>query len=214
MDALRRLHNDKKRLLIQEHVEPESYVLDCGCGRGGDLQKWRIVRASVVGYDPSADYILEARERVRILNMTRDIELHVGDIHNVKRSMVFDVVCYNFSIQYIVDSLESSARKIAWHVRRGGKLIGITPDSDLVRKFVSPDALGNTIENVDETHVRVHLTDGPFYADGPKIEPVVNRVMLERAFAPYFTLVSWKPMIDRPNGLISDVYSSFVFLRH
>ena len=28
-----------------------------------------------------------------------------------------------------------------------------------------------------------------------------------------FEMVQWEPMIDRPNGLISDLYSKFVFRR-
>jgi ubiquinone/menaquinone biosynthesis C-methylase UbiE len=214
MDALRKLHNDKKRQLIIEHVPRDSYVLDCGCGRGGDLQKWKAVNAYVVGYDPCREYIEEARDRVRLMRMSHSVKLHVGDIHTVKGGSLFDVICYNFSIQYIVDSLASSAEKIARHMRPHGKLIGITPDSDCVKTFVSPDALGNTVEQVDDTHIKVYLTDGPFYADGPKVEPVINRAMLEQALSPYFTLVSWKPMLDTPNGLISDIYSSFVFLRN
>lgn len=213
MDALRKLHNSKKRQLIVENVPRDSYVLDCGCGRGGDLQKWKAVNAYIVGYDPCREYIEEARERVRLMRMSQSVRFHIGDIHAVTPGALFDVICYNFSIQYIVDSLTSSVEKIAHHIRSGGKLIGITPDSDRVNTFVSPDALGNTVEHVDDTHIKVFLTDGPFYADGPKIEPVVNRAMLEEALRPYFTLISWKPMLDSPNGLVSDIYSSFVFLR-
>lgn len=211
MDALRRLHNQKKRELIVRTVKRGACVLDCGCGRGGDLQKWNITGARVVGVDPEEDAIVEARERCKNLGMKTTF--HVGDIFKGETYGPFDVVCYNFSIHYIVETMRDSVKAIARAVKPGGLLIGITPDNDRVAVFQSPDSLGNTVVPIDSTHISVRLIDGPFYAQGARTEPVVDRHMLESALSPWFDMVEWTPMLDQPTALISDIYSTFIFRR-
>jgi SAM-dependent methyltransferase len=135
-----------------------------------------------------------------------------GDIRDIHINN-FDVVCYNFSIHYIVESLGESAKAIARAVKPGGYLIGITPDRARITEFKSPDALGNTIEQIDPTHVSVRLVDGPFYADGAKTEPMISKGLLEHALGPWFKLERWTPMLNTSTGLISDIYSTFIFKR-
>jgi len=213
MEALRRAHNQCKRNLIRDHVRSTDRILDCGCGRGGDWHKWRSVGYQrLVGVDPELESLKEAERRAQELGMRQMMLVH-GDIHSVQNLGLFDVVCYNFSIQYILETLEASAEAIANVVRPGGKLIGITPDFDRIVNFKSPDALGNTLRLVDSMHIEVKLTDGPFYADGPREEPIMDRTLLIDVLRPWFDLVSWTPMIDSTTGLISDIYSTFVFLR-
>jgi len=56
------------------------------------------------------------------------------------------------------------------------------------------------------------LADGPFYADGAKDEPLLDTQKLMSALdAKGIDLVIWEPMLHSPNGLISDLYSKFVF---
>lgn len=213
MDQLRRLHNQKKRELITRVVSHGAYVLDCGCGRGGDLQKWRDVNAIVFGVDPDEDSINEALSRRDILGMKHRVKFHVGDVFVAEKFGPFDVVCYNFSIHYIADHIKECAKAIARTTKRGGLLIGITPDLDRIKTFQSPDALGNTIEIVDDKTVSVRLVDGPFYADGARSEPVMDKATLETALKPWFECIEWMPMLEKPNSLISDIYSTFIFKR-
>jgi SAM-dependent methyltransferase len=211
MDELRQLHNRKKRELISGVVRPGNYVLDCGCGRGGDWHKWRAAGAlRIFGVDPDPESLREAKRRADEMKLS--VILAEGDIRSVHINN-FDVVCYNFSIHYIRESLGESAKAIARCVKPGGFLIGITPDRDRIAAFVSPDALGNRVETVDSSHVSVWLSDGPFYADGPKIEPTISRGLLEHALKPWFVLEKWDPMLFTPTGLISDIYSTFIFRR-
>jgi ubiquinone/menaquinone biosynthesis C-methylase UbiE len=213
MDALRKAHNQYKRMLINEHVKPTDNILDCGCGRGGDWHKWKSVGYQrLVGVDPDIDSLKEAQERGNSIGMRNVVLVH-GDIHDVQHLGPFDVVCYNFSIQYILETIQESCEAIANVVRPGGKLIGITPDFDLIRVFKSPDPLGNTIKFVDSMHVEVKLIDGPFYAQGAREEPIMDKQLLVDMLRPWFDLVEWKPMVAKKTGLISDVYSTFVFLR-
>jgi hypothetical protein len=60
----------------------------------------------------------------------------------------------------------------------------------------------------------VRLTDGPFYADGARDEPLLDGEMLKDELKNLdFDLLFWGPMLAEPNGLISDLYSKFVFRR-
>ena len=69
------------------------------------------------------------------------------------------------------------------------------------------------VEPIDDKTISVRLVDGPFYADGARPEPVITRAALEEALKPWFECIQWKPMLDEPNGLVSDIYSTFIFRR-
>ena len=63
MADLRKTHNNYKRQLIQKWIAPNSYVLDCGCGRGGDWWKWKAVGVRLVAIDPDHKSLDEAEKR-------------------------------------------------------------------------------------------------------------------------------------------------------
>jgi SAM-dependent methyltransferase len=217
MEALRRLHNDCKRQHIHKWVQRGESVLDCGCGRGGDWHKWKAVGAHVFAIDPDEESLTEAENRA--------IEMQFGVFFLGKGTIIqaafagpFDVVCYNFSIHYIMDDFENSIKAIDCAVKPGGYLIGITPDKN--RAELISDSNGHYIDRLGNTfdiyqggrRLLVKLTDGPFYADGPKDEPLLDSTLLTESLRDVgFELVSWEPMLDQPNGLISDLYSKFVF---
>lgn len=214
MEALRKLHNDRKRALILKWVRPGSFVLDCGCGRGGDLWKWRTVRARVAAIDPDPESLREAEQRAFEMNFGVWFLGH-GDIRDAASFGPFDVVCYNFSLHYIVDSLSESLDAIARAVKPGGLLIGVTPERARAEFLTNGgqfrDALGNTLA-IRDGRLFVSLTDGPFYAEGGRAEPLLDACVLETGLADRgFTRLVWEPMLPSPNGLVSDLYSSFVF---
>ena len=212
MEALRKLHNGKKRELIKKWVGPGSSVLDCGCGRGGDWHKWKAVRAHVTAIDPDPASLAEAETRAREMGFPVRF-LDPGDIRQATDT--YDVVCYNFSLHYIVDCFEESLGALARAVKPGGLLIGITPElarADLLTSGGQfKDPLGNTLE-IRDGRLWVSLTDGPFYADGPKSEPLLDAAVLIDALARRgFQCLTWEPMLMAPNGHVSDLYSTFVF---
>jgi len=56
------------------------------------------------------------------------------------------------------------------------------------------------------------LVDGPFYADGGREEPTLDSgVLISKLKEVGFEKIVWEPMLPRPNGLVSDLYSKFVF---
>jgi SAM-dependent methyltransferase len=215
---LRTIHNKVKKSWIEQNVKKGDTVLDCGCGRGGDWHKWKHVGAVVTGVDPDPMSLLEASSRA--INISLEVILQQGDIRGV-RNGPFDVVCYNFSLHYIfeTDSLfTESIDALVRNVKPGGKLIGITPDEARIAEYLGPDASsrsdgqGNTITR-NGSVLSVHVADGPFYADGPKTEPILCKDRLVAALQGHFKLVSWEPMIGNPTSLISDIYSKFIFIR-
>jgi SAM-dependent methyltransferase len=218
---LRRTHNNYKRQLINEWVFPNSYVLDCGCGRGGDWWKWKACGVQVAAIDPDHDSLDEAERRASEMGL--DVWfLGQGDIRQAAFAGPFDVVCYNFSLHYIFENektLEDSLKAIKVALKPGGLLIGITPEKDRAMCMANEhgkfrDNLGNQFEILEATdRLSVRLTDGPFYADGPKEEPLLDGpVLVERLKALGFEKRVWEPMVPRPTGMISDLYTKFVFV--
>ena len=220
MDALRKLHNTSKRELITRWVKPGSLVLDCGCGRGGDLHKWKSVQARIFAIDPDEESLLEAENRAMDMGIPVWF-LGRGDIRQAAFAGPFDVVCYNFSLHYIFEdpvTLEMSLKALALSVVAGGLLIGIVPELARAQSLVDrhghfKDKLGNEIALLQENRrLMVRLVDGPFYADGGREEPTLDAmVLISKLKEVGFEKVVWEPMLPRPNGLVSDLYSKFVF---
>ena len=199
-------------------VEPGSFVLDCGCGRGGDWWKWKAVKARVAAIDPDTESLDEAEARASEMKFPVWF-LGQGDIRHAAFAGPFDVVCYNFSLHYIFEdqmTFDNSIKALGVAVKPGGYLIGITPERARAEAMVDDssrfvDKLGNEIE-LGDRRLKVRLIDGPFYADGPKEEPLLDAAVLIQSLKEIgFAMMVWEPMLRQPNGLISDLYSKFVF---
>jgi ubiquinone/menaquinone biosynthesis C-methylase UbiE len=220
MDALLKLHNNCKRQLIVKWVRPNSTVLDCGCGRGGDWWKWKTVKARVFAIDPDAESLVEAQKRALENNIPINF-LGQGTIVQAAFAGPFDVVCYNFSLHYIFENemtYQNSLKALALTVKPGGLLIGIVPDKHRAEMMVDEfghfkDELGNEIAWLHGGRsLLVRLIGGPFYAEGGREEPTLDpSVLIPDLVKIGFELLTWGPMIDQPNGLVSDLYSSFAF---
>jgi SAM-dependent methyltransferase len=220
MEELRKLHNSAKRDLITKWVKPGSQVLDCGCGRGGDWWKWKAVRAKIFAIDPDEESLIEAENRALEMNLGVWF-LGKGTIIQAAFAGPFDVVCYNFSLHYIfedVHTFENSIKALACAVKPGGLLIGITPEVARAEAMVDEhghfkDKLGNEIAILQNgRRLMVRLVDGPFYADGGREEPTLHAgFLVQNLKAVGFEMLMWEPMLAVPNGLVSDLYSKFVF---
>jgi SAM-dependent methyltransferase len=220
MDAIRKLHNSVKRDFVSKWVRRGELVLDCGCGRGGDWHKWKAIGARVFAIDPDEESLLEAEKRAFEMKFGVFF-LGKGDIRQAAFAGPYDIVCYNFSIHYIAESPEifdSSLKALGVAVKPGGYLIGVTPEKARIEALTGPygyfkDELGNEIAMIQGGRkLVVRLVDGPFYADGGREEPILDSNDLVMGLSNFgFELILWEPMLDQPNGLISDLYSKFVF---
>lgn len=191
MADIRLQNNLIKRELLNKWVQKGSSVLDVGCGQGGDLHKWRHLEVSLVGVDPNSIAIEEARRRSRGYGV-----FIVGDIKSAHAEQ-FDVICYNFSIQY--QSLELFD-EIVRRLNPNGLLIGITTDSTRLNEA---SINGIQLMPIDTSHISVYIPDTPYYANGPVIEPILNRKnFIQTASDHGLELVNWDPF---------SIYAKFVF---
>lgn len=217
MEELRRLHNDEKRSLIESVTRAGDSILDVGCGFGGDLQKWSKVRANISMCEPSLDALNEARDRAK--NMKMRVNFYHGDIRACPNRK-YDIVCYNFALHYIFQTRElfsDTLREIKKRMKPGGVFVGIIPDSEQIM-FKTPfsDSHGNFFKLKSTSNgdfgekLFVHLADTPYYADGPKSEPLAHKdILITQLENTGFTMKLWKPLYGNP---ISELYSKFIFV--
>lgn len=216
MDEIRRNHNLAKRRLIESTTKRGDDILDVGCGFGGDLQKWRSRDVRISMCDPQSSALCEAKARAKSMNI--DVNFYAGDVRDCPRRH-YDVICYNFSLQYIFSSKQlffASLREIRIRIKRGGLLIGIIPDSDMII-FNAPfeDELGNFFKLSSSPNgnfgdmVDVRLSDTPYYANGSVKEPLAYKDLLVTHLEDIgFRLVLW----ERLDGhRLSEMYSKFIF---
>ena len=101
-------------------------------------------------------------------------------------------------------------------MKKGGKLIGIIPDSEMIIwKTPLKDELGSWFQmrnNADggfSEKLFVELVDTPFYADGPRSEPIAFKdILITELERLGLKLVSWEHM---HGSEISQLYAKFVF---
>lgn len=147
-------------------------VLDIGCGKGGDLQKWQNAPQRVeryIGVDPAEVSIEQARGRYAEMRQRNRramrAEFHVkdafedwlGEIPSIRDighdpnvgpegggnsrwgGGNFDVVSMMFCMHYAFES-EAKARgmlrNVAGALKKGGRFLGVIPNSDVVRSKV------------------------------------------------------------------------------
>jgi hypothetical protein len=168
--------------------------------------------------DPSADALEEAKSRAKKMRIPVDA-WYVGDITSTPKRR-HDVVAFFFSLHYIFGSRElffKSIRAIRDRIKKGGKLIGIIPDSEMIIwKTPLKDELGNWFR-MRNAHADggfgeklfVELVDTPFYADGPRSEPICFKdVLVSELENLGLRLVMWENL---GGSEISELYARFVF---
>ena len=101
----------------------------------------------------------------------------------------------------------------------------MVPDSEKILSLPCKwtDSLGNTIERGPSIGqgssfagqmILVKLSDGPYYANGAIPEPLCHKsILFQKLYDVGFELVSWDDMLPKTTGLISDIYSQFIFTR-
>ena len=213
---MRQYHNCVKRELIQSVTKEGDSILDVGCGRGGDIQKWFHAGANINMCDPDDTSLQEAKSRAK--NLKIRVNFYHGDICACPNRR-FDIVCFNFSLHYIFQSqhlFHTSLREIQHRIKPGGKLIGIIPDSEKIVQYTPfKDDEGNFFvlkyapRGQFGEKLYVNLVQTPYYDDGPKPEPVAYKDLLVTHLEDLgFVLEKWEGLDDVP---ISRFYSKFIF---
>jgi len=102
-------------------------------------------------------------------------------------------------------------------MRPGGVFIGIIPDSErIIFKTPLQDSHGNFFKLKNTSNgdfgekLFVHLTDTPYYADGPKSEPLAHKdILITHMENNGFYMKKWKSL---KGNQISELYSKFIFV--
>ncbi|KNE71147.1 hypothetical protein AMAG_15813 [Allomyces macrogynus ATCC 38327] len=162
---LRCFNNWVKAVLFQTYLRRNDRVLDMGCGKGGDLQKYRQADIrELYAFDVADKSIDQATERYQTMRNARfRAQFRAVDCYNTSiephlpRDQGFDVVSMQFCMHYAFSS-EQQVRQMLANVtarlRPGGFFIGTCPNANtIVRKLRHADGLefGNSIYTVKFT---------------------------------------------------------------
>jgi ubiquinone/menaquinone biosynthesis C-methylase UbiE len=222
MDIVRKRHNNAKRNLINSFTSPGDLILDVGCGCGGDLMKWNSHSSNLIMIDPSVESVEEARQRAKTLKIYP--AFYHGTIEN-SPSKKYDVICFNFSLQYVFDTKSNflnTMNCIKKRSKTGTRVFGCIPDSDFIMMNRSyEDSHGNIfVRNSKSTgmgqfgeSIKVRLEDTPYYGGRFIGEPIAYKDRLVTWMENHnFRLVDWSPLVSEYTNSISDLYSKFCFL--
>lgn len=221
MERIRKFHNSIKLSHIQKYTRNGENVLDVGCGRGGDMFKWIPITNNVLMCDPDIELLKIAKERARKSNV-KCIRFIEGDIAACPKKK-FDIICYNFSIQYCFENFGKFTRtlkEILFRTKVGSRVFGCIPDSDYIQyKGSFQDNLGNVVAckdvygNLGDT-IKVMLVDTPYYNGSFISEPIAYKdLFITWMEKNGFMMLEWTPFTDSETHTISDMYSRFCFLR-
>ena len=225
MEDIRKHHNNLKKLLIQSLTSngKRQKVLDVGCGHGGDLHKWRHANVELHACDPDQESLEEAQKRAGAIGYR--VKFYKGDILQCPPRERYDLICYNFALQYIFESEKlflKSIECIVNHLHPSGKLFGCIPDSEMMMMFTPfKDHLGNFFQMGPRSghggygeKLFVELVDTLYYQDGPKSEPIAYKDLLINALESRgMSMITWKPLDLKSFGTVTQMYSKFIFVK-
>ncbi|KAF9792271.1 guanine-N(7)-methyltransferase [Thelephora terrestris] len=155
----------RPRLGAKKGSTTRGRVLDMGCGKGGDLNKWAKAHISeYVGLDVASVSIEQARQRYESFRGPRfDATFAACDCYSVsistaldpgRLSTPFDVVSLQFCMHYAFETEERARRmldNVSRWLRSGGIFVGTIPNSGqlLSRLRGSPNhSFGNSVYNI------------------------------------------------------------------
>ncbi|KAL1410321.1 mRNA cap guanine-N7 methyltransferase [Vanrija albida] len=167
--GLKKFNNWVKSVLIGKFVGGEgqsrrragSKILDIGCGKGGDLNKWKLARISLyVGMDIADVSVDQARERYNQLRGHRfEAYFKAHDCYarpisealpeEYKRRDLYDNVTMQFCMHYAFETA-SKARmmieNVSRYLRKGGVFIGTIPNTALLLERLEEIPEGQPLE--------------------------------------------------------------------
>ncbi|KAI8872828.1 mRNA capping enzyme, large subunit [Ramicandelaber brevisporus] len=149
---LRAFNNWIKTVLITAHIlKPGSTALDLGCGKGGDIGKWRKAKIShLVGMDIAQESINHAKAR-----FDDRMDCYGEPIsRSILPNIAFDIVSMQFCMHYAFNTeqrVRMMLHNVSSQLKVGGMFVGTIPNSNwLVRKLRNPvpNEFGNSVYKV------------------------------------------------------------------
>jgi mRNA (guanine-N7-)-methyltransferase len=138
--VLKKLNNWIKSVLIQKYTKVGAAVLDLGCGKGGDLPKWKHAQVGrLVLSDVSEKQLERAKSRFSTCQ-TLTIETLQGDFTSPKFApdpQAFDIVSCQFAFHYAFRSekqLIQTLSMVSGALKVGGLFILTVPDGKRIQE--------------------------------------------------------------------------------
>lgn len=166
---MRNFNNWIKSNLIAEFLEKVRakkepiHVLDLGCGKGGDLLKWKKGEISkLVGVDVADVSVKQAQDRFKTLGRQQDRSLFTAEFHCVDtckesilnvvddKSIRFDLTSCQFVYNYSFDTYpraEAMLTNACRYLKMGGFFIGTMPNANEIMKRLKLSDSGNEFGN-------------------------------------------------------------------
>ena len=161
---LRNFNNWIKSVLLNKYINelPTSRpsVLDLGCGRGGDIRKWKIANVSRVTFADIAEKSLEECEKryhenrasfkAKFVHLDATKEL-LADKIDSENERQHELVSSQFVIHYSFESFEQAdtfLRNVSDSLKVGGFFVGTTTNAyELIKRLrqSSTNSFGNEI---------------------------------------------------------------------
>ncbi|WVQ74535.1 hypothetical protein IAR50_004136 [Cryptococcus sp. DSM 104548] len=145
--GLKKFNNWIKSVLIGKFAHrPRGKVLDVGCGKGGDLNKWKQARIALyVGIDLAEQSVEQAADRYQRLRNAFQGYFYAFDCFSNPLSDVlspelqardlYDNVTMQFCMHYAFESAAKARmmiENVSMYLRPGGVFIGTIPNSELL----------------------------------------------------------------------------------
>ncbi|WVQ64811.1 uncharacterized protein L199_002980 [Kwoniella botswanensis] len=145
--GLKKFNNWIKSVLIGKFAHrPQGKILDIGCGKGGDLNKWKQARIMLyVGLDLAETSVQQAAERYQRMQGRFDgfffaydcFSKPLGDIlpEQLQQKDLYDNVTMQFCMHYAFESaskVRMMIENVSRYLRKGGIFIGTIPNAELL----------------------------------------------------------------------------------
>lgn len=135
---IRNMNNFIKSILLNLYIKENSKVLDLGCGKGGDLLKFKKIGISYYhGMDIAEESIKECKVRYNRFGCMFNAEFQVYDVYNkvFDLNQKFDAVSIQFSFHYAFETKNSFATTLSNidnHLASNGYLLLTVPDKNVI----------------------------------------------------------------------------------
>ncbi|WWC68714.1 uncharacterized protein I206_102648 [Kwoniella pini CBS 10737] len=145
--GLKKFNNWIKSVLIGKFAHrPQGKVLDIGCGKGGDLNKWKQARIMLyVGIDIAETSVQQAAERYQRMQGRFDGFFFAYDCYSkplgeilpeqLQQKELYDNVTMQFCMHYAFESVSKvrmMIENVSRYLRKGGTFIGTIPNAELL----------------------------------------------------------------------------------